>query len=103
VIGHAHNIFLNMAAERGVIGLLTFVTVVIGLFCTLGRAVAAARNPVDRAVAVGLIATFSGYFAHSLLEVSYYDYKVLLLFWLLVGIAGCLPILWHRDAALGTA
>jgi O-antigen ligase len=99
VIGHAHNIFLNMAAERGILGLLTFVNVIAVLFWTLRRGLAAAHNPVERAAVAGLIATLAGYFVHSMLEVSYYDYKVLLLFWLLVGIAAALPILCHKNAA----
>jgi hypothetical protein len=35
----------------------------------------------------GLIAVFAGYLAHSMFDVSYYDYKILLLFWLLAGTA----------------
>jgi hypothetical protein len=42
--------------------------------------------PPRYALVAGLLATFAGYFVHGLFEVSYYDYKVLLLFWLLVGI-----------------
>lgn len=103
VIGHAHNIFLNMGAERGLFGLLAFIVVIVGLFATLRRALRAAHTPIERAVAVGLIATFAGYFVHSLLEVSYYDYKVLLLFWLLVGTTGGLPILLRPNAADVTA
>jgi hypothetical protein len=51
------------------------------------------------------MATFVGYFIHSLLEVSYYDYKVLLLFWLLVGTVALLPDLMKQRAKvlIGTA
>jgi putative inorganic carbon (HCO3(-)) transporter len=90
VIGHAHNIFLNMAVERGVLGFLTFVTVLVALFRTLAHSLGAAADTIRNAAAVGLMATFAGYLVHSLLEVSYYDYKVLLLFWLLAGVGAAL-------------
>ena len=88
---HAHNIFLNMAAERGILGLTAFVLVLVMLFRALMRAVKYAGSRTEQALVVGVIATFLGYLAHSLFEVSYYDYKILLLFWLMVGIGASLP------------
>jgi O-antigen ligase len=91
ILPHAHNIFLNMAAERGVIGLVTFAVVVVILFRTLWRTLPLARSRQDHALVAGLLAMFAGYFAHSMFEVSYYDYKVLLLFWILVGLSVVMP------------
>jgi putative inorganic carbon (hco3(-)) transporter len=100
ILRHAHNIFLNMAAERGVIGLATFVVIVWVLFRSLWRAVPLARTRLDYALVAGLLATFAGYFAHSIFEVSYYDYKVLLLFWILVGVAALMPNLLAADVVV---
>jgi hypothetical protein len=86
-INHAHDIFLNMFAERGVLGVLSFVTVLVLLFRSLAESLRVAKSPLDRAVVAGLVASFAGYLVHAIGEVSYYDYKVLLLFWLLVGVA----------------
>jgi hypothetical protein len=52
---------------------------------------------LEGALVAGLIAAFAAYLVHSLLEVSYYDYKVLLLFWLLAGVAASLPRLLAAD------
>jgi hypothetical protein len=38
--------------------------------------------------------------ADSLFDVAYYDYKIRLLFWLLVGIAASLPRLFQRPSAI---
>jgi putative inorganic carbon (HCO3(-)) transporter len=100
ILRHAHNIFLNMAAERGVIGLATFVVIVWVLFRSLWRAVPLARTRLDYALIAGLLATFAGYFVHSIFEVSYYDYKVLLLFWILVGVAAVVPKLLTADVVV---
>jgi hypothetical protein len=53
------------------------------LFLALGQAASGS----ERTLVASLIAVFAGYLAHSMLDVSYYDYKILLLFWLLAGTA----------------
>jgi putative inorganic carbon (HCO3(-)) transporter len=98
-IPHAHNIFLNMAAERGLPGLAAFCFVVVMLFKILRASARKVRERFDataleRALPAALTAAFIGYFVHSLLDVSYYDYKVVVLFWLMVGVAASLPLLF---------
>jgi len=93
---HAHNLFLNIAAERGIIGLATFSIVLVALFRTLAKGFNQGASPVHRAVSAGLAASFVAFFAHSMFDVSYYDYKILLLFWLLMGIAASLPFLFNE-------
>jgi putative inorganic carbon (hco3(-)) transporter len=98
-LNHAHNLFLNTAAERGIVGLATFAYLLVVLFKTLQRSLHAVQLPPQLLLIVGLIAAFAGYLVHSLLEVSYYDYKILLLFWLLVGIVGKVDQISTRNGA----
>jgi O-antigen ligase len=97
-ISHAHNLFLNMSAERGVIGLLAFCVVLVSLFRTLDRSLSKASNRYHRALTAGLIASFGGYLVHSIFDATYYDYKVLLLFWLLAAVGAALPSLFSYPA-----
>jgi O-antigen ligase len=87
----AHNLFLNMSAERGLLGLGAFVAVVVMLFKVLWGAFHSAPSFPYRVVAAAVIASMLGFFAHSQFDVSYYDYKILLMFWFLVGLAAILP------------
>ncbi len=80
-----------MAVERGIFGLIAFALVVVALFRTLRQVLERVSGALEHALAAGLIASFVAFFVHSFFDVSYYDYKVLLLFWLLVGIAARLP------------
>jgi O-antigen ligase len=93
-LSHAHNLFLNMSAERGIIGLVAFIVVLVTLFRTLDHALTKAGHRYQRALTAGLIASFGGYVIHSIFDATYYDYKVLLLFWLLAGIGATLPTLF---------
>jgi O-antigen ligase len=90
-ISHAHNLFLNVAAERGFLGLAAFMAVLAVLFGLLSDSLRRVNGEVDRALVVGLLAAFGGFLLHSLFDATYYDYKVLLLFWLLAGLVAALP------------
>jgi O-antigen ligase len=95
-VNQAHNIFLNIAAERGILGIGTFFLVIAVAFRTLRSALQQTRDFAGRVLIAGVVASLLGFFAHSLFDVSYYDYKILLMFWLVVGIAACSPTLLAR-------
>ena len=90
-VNQAHNLFLNMAAERGLLGFLTFVGLTVMILKSLVTAFWSASGFLYRLVVAGVIGSFLGFFAHSQFDVSYYDYKILLMFWFLVGLAAVLP------------
>lgn len=90
-VNQAHDLFLNIAAERGLIGLASFGIFLVVLFRTSLGAVRSAPDIWYRILAAGVTASFGAFMADSLFDVAYYDYKILLLFWLLAGIAASLP------------
>jgi O-antigen ligase len=96
-LSHAHNLLLNIAAERGILGLAAFCLVIAALFQTLARSFRNSRGGMYRILTAGLIASFIAFFVHSLVDASYYDYKILLLFWILVGVAATLPRLTSSE------
>ena len=95
-VNQAHNLFLNIAAERGALGIGAFLFLIVVGFWTLRRAWMSASEFPSRVLVAGVIAGLVGFVAHSLFDVSYYDYKILLMFWLIVGIAACSPRLLSR-------
>src|SRR5207248_5188619 len=99
-VNQAHDLFLNMLVERGLVGLLAFAFVLVALFRTLLRSMLLAPNSGYRALAAGVTASFAAFLADSLFDVAYYDYKILLLFWLLAGIAASLPMLFTKPQTI---
>jgi putative inorganic carbon (hco3(-)) transporter len=93
-VNQAHDLFLNIAAERGLLGFVAFGIFLLALFRTLSRGLGLAPNAGSRVLAAAVIASFAAFLADSLFDVAYYDYKILLLFWLLAGLAACLPRLY---------
>jgi putative inorganic carbon (HCO3(-)) transporter len=93
-VNQAHDLMLNIATERGLLGLVTFGIFLLALFKTLSRGLRLAPDTGSRVLAAAVIASFAGFLADSLFDVAYYDYKILLLFWLLAGIAASVPRLY---------
>src|SRR5207302_10440893 len=67
-LNHAHDLFLNVAAERGLLGVATFAAVLIGLFRSMASSFRRALGRSDKVLAAGLIASFVGYLPPSPLE-----------------------------------
>src|SRR5205823_4330157 len=53
-LNHAHNLFLNIAAERGSLGFVAFVVLIILVVTTLARALTNSASGRERALVIGL-------------------------------------------------
>jgi O-antigen ligase/polysaccharide polymerase Wzy-like membrane protein len=98
-VTHAHNLFLNVAAERGLFAFVALTGIVALIFLSLRKGYLAAVLLADRLMIAAVTAAFAGYFVHSLFDVSYYDYKMLLLFWLMTGVAATIPTVFGPAVA----
>lgn len=69
-LGHAHNIYLNLAAETGVIGLVAYTFLWIVIFRQTWRVTRRARG-LSRGLAVGLLGAWTHLSVHHLLDNVY--------------------------------
>ena len=69
-LGHAHNIYLNVAAENGIIGLGLYLLLWISIFVLTFRTIRQAQR-FDRAVALGLLGTWVYLSIHMLVDNLY--------------------------------
>ena len=102
--GHMHNNFLQIAAERGLICLITFVWFFIELFRGLWR-LKGARDPTLRIVSLSALAAFTGFLVAGLFEYNFGDSEVLMLFLFIVsipfGLAARYDVAGAEDAPVG--
>jgi O-antigen ligase len=69
-LGHAHNIYLNLAAETGLLGLIGYMVLWIVVLWQTWRAMRRARG-VTRSLAIGLLGAWTHISVHHLLDNLY--------------------------------
>lgn len=81
-----HNLFLAIASETGIVGLLLFLWVISNLL-RAALQVTEHPNPLVAATAIGILAGTAGVLAHGVVAWGVLTYVVYPLFWLLMGTA----------------
>ena len=83
---HAHNLFLQIMCDCGICGLVVFLVI---LFLFFRVTCGALSRETDRTSRYGLIASISamcGFLVQSMTDHSFYNYRVLLLFWIFLAV-----------------
>jgi len=85
--GHLHNNLVQIAAERGLLGLAAWLGIWIVFFVRAGRIYArlAAGRVDDRALVAGSLAAVSGFLVAGLFEYNFGDSEVIGLLWVVMA------------------
>lgn len=94
----AHNLFLEILAERGLLGLVGFLAPVLAMGHRLLRARSQAVPPLARTLALGLAGSLLVFLAQGLFDLTFLKDWVLLVFWLLGALVARLPALTPSGA-----
>ena len=70
-LGHAHNHYLTIAAEAGLLGFLVYVAFWTVVFRTAARAIARAARRLERAMAIGILGCLAAFATHNLFDVLF--------------------------------
>lgn len=70
-LGHAHNHYLTLAAEAGLLGALAYAGFWVVAFRSGVRALSAARDRLGRAAAIGILGGLAAFAAHNLFDVLF--------------------------------
>lgn len=87
---HAHNLFLHLFAEEGLLGLLALLAVVTAAV----RATLALRRAPDhwtRVMGCGLLAALVAFLVHNQFDVTLFDVSTAIEFWAVLGLISALP------------
>lgn len=88
--GHLHNTFVNVAAERGLLGLLAFLTYIMVLASELWRGYrrAVVKDDEDsKIILLTALLGLAGWLVAGFTETVYHDSNVLMMFYFVMGIA----------------
>ncbi|MFA5145046.1 MAG: O-antigen ligase family protein [Candidatus Omnitrophota bacterium] len=93
---YAHNNFLHMAGEVGILGLGVFLWFLYSLFRASSLAYVKLKDPLLKNVSLGLILCLAAFLINGLTESSLYYSRVAAIFWYLVGFS--LSLIKFTDA-----
>jgi O-antigen ligase len=84
---YAHNHYLQMAGEIGLVGLAIFLWLLYRLFSENFRIYRRLKDDYLKVVSISLIACFFAFLVNGLTETSLYYSRVSMIFWYLIGVS----------------
>ncbi len=89
VAQHAHNLFLHITSESGIIGLLTFIALMLLFFKRTASGASLVKKSSLAIALVGIAAAQTGFLIQGVFDNCFYNYRVFMIFWavLAVGMA----------------
>ncbi len=85
VHGHLHNVFLQIAAQTGVVGLAAFSYLLVSFFMLVAGNLKPGLPPPERAFAAGSLAALAGFVVNGLFEWNFGDAEVVTMIYVVVG------------------
>nr|WP_303740829.1 O-antigen ligase family protein [Lutispora saccharofermentans] len=79
---HSHNMYLEIMAEMGIFGMLTFIWVVLSIFISTIKFAKKTKDRYFSYVSVGLLGGFLSIMVHGIAEHILYMPKSVILFWM---------------------
>lgn len=92
---HAHNLFLQMMSDGGICAVLLFLLVLFQFYKTMCGSLREEKSRRNRVFIISGIATVSGFLVQSMTDYTFYNYRVMLLFWISIGFAMLFTNLSH--------
>jgi len=84
---HAHNLFLQITCDTGVSGLILLVVIFYQYFKTMFATVSREQSGEARIFAIAGISAIAGFLVQSMTDYTFYNYRVMFLFWAVLGIS----------------
>lgn len=83
---HAHNLFLQLASDTGILGLLTFCLTVFSFCRTCFTALRTETDFEARVFIITGVSAMAGFLVQSMTDYTFYNYRVMLLFWAVLAL-----------------
>ncbi len=86
---YAHNCYVQMAVETGIVGLALFSWILVRMFRKIIRQIKEPHLGAGdlRMLLAGLLAALFGFLAHSFVDTNFYSLKLSALYWFMTGLA----------------
>lgn len=79
---HSHNLFLQIICDTGICGIIMFIAIIYQFYKAAFASLITEKNKKNRVFIISGIASISGFLVQSLFDYTFYNYRVMLLFWI---------------------
>lgn len=83
---HSHNLFLQITCDTGVCGLLVFLLLLVAYYRMMFTALAGRPRREIKILQIANVSAVTGFLVQSMTDYTFYNYRVLLLFWATLGL-----------------
>ena len=83
---HSHNLFLQIMCDAGICGIGVFLLLLVAFYRMMFTAIARERDKRAKIFQIGGVSAVTGFMVQSMTDYTFYNYRVLLLFWLILGL-----------------
>lgn len=94
---HAHNLFLQILCDSGIVGLLVFLGLIVSFYRMMLTAIRHERDSRARVLQIGGTSAVSGFLVQSMTDYTFYNYRLLLLFFGILGLCVLLTRMGSRE------
>lgn len=95
---HSHNLYLQIMCDTGVCGIVVFLILMVAFYRMMFTAI---RHETDRKAQIYQIAgtaAITGFLVQSMTDYTFYNYRVMLLFWVVLGLCVVFTRMGRREA-----
>ena len=95
---HAHNLFLQILCDSGIVGLLVFLGMMVSFFRMMLTAIRHELDKRARIMQIGGISAVSGFLIQSLTDYTFFSFQVTLLFFGILGLCVLFTRMGRQEA-----
>lgn len=84
---HSHNLYLQTMCDTGICGVIVFLGIIYRLYKTCAIGLKKTKDKKDKIFIMGAIAALSGFFLQSFTDYTFYNYRVMFMFWCVAALS----------------
>jgi len=84
---HTHNLFLQLIIETGILGIVAFIGILFKFYQTLCHGLKICQDKLLKIQMIAFISGMSGFLIQSMFDNTWYNNRIILIFWTFIGFA----------------
>jgi O-antigen ligase len=83
---HPHSLYLQLACDTGIVGFILFMAIIVAFYRMMFTAIRRETDKHARIFQIAGTAAVTGFLVQSATDYTFYNYRVMLLFWATLGL-----------------